>query len=188
MSPRTSRIALWTFTALCGAGAALSVGIAAVAPLDRGGDGAAARGQLATHAGTTQPSAGTTASMASSDPLWDMSLRRPLVDAPAPPPSAPVAAQPAIDQAPPPPHLHLVGTIVEPGHSIALFQGAAGRTEFKAIGDAAEGAKVVSIREDGATVLWDGREIVVPIEGGSATGPAKQTANHAAQNDDEVRR
>jgi hypothetical protein len=67
------------------------------------------------------------------------------------PAAAPVVATPV---APPPAPLHvrLVGTIVEPGRSAALFVGPQGAVELKQVGEAVGSAKLSEV-EDGRVIL-----------------------------------
>ena len=156
------RFWLWMFAATCGGGAVLAVCLATSLPL------ANTQPRNFVNASSSKTTADSAAlPLSAFSTVWDIDLRRPLVDSPPP---APQTIEPA---APPsaPPQFHLAGTIVESGHSVALFQQAGGKTEFKQVGQQIGGATIVSIRDDSVTVQWDGRELVVPVER-AVVGPA----------------
>lgn len=166
MTVRTLRFGLWSFAATCVAAATVLVCLAAAMPLDLAESPAPgiARGAAA---GTAPSGAADKAGQ-----VWDTDLRRPLHDDPPPPPAPTFAPQTAVVQ--PPPQLTLVGTAVEPGHSYALFS-VDGKTQFKAVGDEINGAKLIAIREADCTLLWNGREIVIAVQraaGAAAASPA----------------
>jgi hypothetical protein len=92
-----------------------------------------------------------------------MDLRRPLYDAPSPPPAAGAAAPPAAPMA-----VRLVGTIVEPGHSMAVFQKPDGSFELcaqgESVADAGGAVAVTAINQDKVTVQYLGQtqELALP--------------------------
>lgn len=104
------------------------------------------------------------------EPLWGLELRRPLVDA------APASAGAANPEQPDgPPGLRLRGTIVEPDHSMAVFASVRG-SEWKSVGDDIDGARVIAIGPESATVEYDGRTITVAVEKPGAPSPAAPSA------------
>ena len=88
---------------------------------------------------------------------WSLDLRRPLYD---PPPSATAAQSPALA---PPLAVSLTGTVVEPGHSLAVFAAPGGRTELKAVGESTGGAEVLSIDRDSAVLLHNGERVTLRV-------------------------
>lgn len=100
--------------------------------------------------------------LAAFEAVWDRELGQPL-DPPTPPPVAP-ATRPAMAFAPPPPPAKLVGTILEPGYSMAIFARADGRPELRAVGESAGGAEVLRIESDAVTVRHNGRPLVLRVE------------------------
>ena len=57
----------------------------------------------------------------------------------------------------------LTGTVVEPGHSLAVFSGAGGKVELKAVGESAGGAEVLAIRRDSAVVRHNGEPLTLRV-------------------------
>jgi hypothetical protein len=90
-------------------------------------------------------------------------LRQPLIDVSAP-------ATDALAAAAPPPLPPLVGTIVEPGRSIALVQMLGTTVSFKSVGDTVADARIVAIDGAGMTVVRQGQTVSVRI---SPPEPAK---------------
>jgi hypothetical protein len=83
-------------------------------------------------------------------------LRQPLLDAPPPAADSPAV----VPQAPLPP---LLGTIVEPGRSLALVQILGTTIGFKRVGDTIADAKIVAIDVTGMTVVRQGHILSVRI-------------------------
>jgi hypothetical protein len=89
-------------------------------------------------------------------------LRKPLFDEPGPP------LPPAEPK--PKPRLRLTGTAVEPGFTYAVFSTGSGQTKLVRIGQSVDGAEVVAIEVDSATVRFDGQLIRLTAEK-KGTGP-----------------
>jgi hypothetical protein len=66
----------------------------------------------------------------------------------------------------------LLGTIIEPGHSLAYLAVAGGKPEFKAVGDTAGAMKVIDIADGRVTLDVQGREhvIVLPARATGSVG------------------
>ncbi len=94
------------------------------------------------------------------DKVCALRLQRPLFE------SAPAVAAQAPD-APALP-LHLTGTIVERGHSSAIFQSNTGEIELRNIGERLDGAEVLSVSRDSAQVKYGGQVIDLKVEQPSA--------------------
>ena len=84
--------------------------------------------------------------------LWDVNLRRPLYDSPTPAKTLPKPKPPA------PLNMRLVGTMIEPGHSMAMFITKGGRIELRRVGQTVAQAKVVTIQADRVKLMYHGRE------------------------------
>ena len=108
--------------------------------------------------------AGGTPTLAEFEEVWDVDLRRPLVD-PAPAVTASSVIRAA--QAAAPIGLKLAGTVVEPGHSMAVFVTPAGKSELKAVGDKAGNAEVVDIQSDRVTLRYNGSPVTLKVEKGA---------------------
>ena len=92
---------------------------------------------------------------------WDMDLRRPLVE----PATAKLAlAAPSPETSAANPTLQVLGTIVEPGHSIVLVRGDRGQTELLAVGDLVNGARIAEVSDLGVVVICDGKRLSLAIE------------------------
>ena len=89
-----------------------------------------------------------------------MDLRKPLFD--PPPPLTPAQAGAASAPTPTMASVRLVGTINEPGHSMAMFQKADGTIQVCATGDSIDdaGGKLTVTRIEGlkVTVQWGGQQ------------------------------
>lgn len=95
-------------------------------------------------------------------------LRQPLLDDPAQAP-APMLAMPL------PPLPPLVGIIVEPGKSVAVFQISATSISFKHVGDFVLDARIVAIDLTGMTVTRRGQTVFVRVSRGLAQTSKKGT-------------
>jgi hypothetical protein len=100
-----------------------------------------------------------------------LNLRRPLDNPPILPSisskATPLASAPA---APAP--CKLVGTIDEPGRSLALFEDAAGHRLLKSVGQNVDGAVVLTVAAGQATIVWQGASVVLSLPRDGATAPA----------------
>jgi hypothetical protein len=160
MTPRRIRLALSAFAVTAAGLAALVLVSGYFAPYDAGAP--AAPGPATAAAARPAGQAGAVPALAEFEKLWDIDLRRPLVD---PPPA--VAAAAAIARPPAgvaPVGLKLAGTVVEPGHSVAVFVNAAGRSELKSVGDKAGAAEVVDIQSDRVTLRYGGAPVTLKVQ------------------------
>src|SRR5688572_28293217 len=146
MTPKTINTFLWTAAVACVGGAALSVALAAVLPLD---DAPAATTHTSAPA-STQP-VESLAPLFVLDDSWSRPLRAGLEAAPANASSASTQTSSG------PPQLTLVGTI---GHSIALLQNGAS-VEAAAVGDTVAGASVLSIRPSAVEIRYNDRVLTL---------------------------
>jgi hypothetical protein len=96
----------------------------------------------------------------------DCELRRPLVDVATTTPVA-LAVAPVVR-----PGLQLLGTVVEPGHSMAYIATAGEKPTFKSLGAVVGGMTIVDIAEGAITLESDGHRqvIVVPRPAKTTTG------------------
>jgi hypothetical protein len=94
-------------------------------------------------------------------------LQQPLLDSPAPATDAPVVA-PAVPLPP------LIGTIVEPGRSVALVQIPDATISFKHVGDTIADARIVAIDMTSMTVVRQGQTVSVRM---SRPEPVKTIAS-----------
>jgi hypothetical protein len=152
MTVRTIRTWLWTATAIGGTGAALSIAWAIYLPCEL----PASQNPPATHALSDPVIAAP--SMSQFAGLADLDLRRPLYDAPPPPPVR-IAAAPVI----PPLSITLAGTIVEPGHSQAMIKTTEGKIELKSIGQTSGQATVLRIDDGSVTVQYYGKPVILKV-------------------------
>lgn len=88
---------------------------------------------------------------------WSLHLQRPLYDSPAPNTPTSPAKQPKVLSA------RLAGTVVEPGHSVAMFV-SGGKIELKGIGDKIDQAEVLTITSTGVSLRHRGKEIDLKLE------------------------
>lgn len=96
--------------------------------------------------------------------VWERGLRGGVEAAPAvaviePPVEPAPATAPAT-----PPALRLAGTVVEPGHCLAMFLTPDSKLEFKSIGEEAAGARIVAITTSGVTVSFNGATFTLAID------------------------
>ena len=61
------------------------------------------------------------------------------------------------------PSIRLLGTVIEAGHTMALFSDANGKCQFKSVGDQVEGATILEIHDSVATLLWNDSRVDVAI-------------------------
>ena len=97
--------------------------------------------------------------LASFEAVWDLDLQRPLRDVPV-----------AEESEPAPPPIRLAGTLIDRSQTMGVFLTSGGRQEIKGVGQVVEGVEVLSIREDGATVRYQGRILELALaKGGSGS-------------------
>ena len=103
--------------------------------------------------------------LAEFEPLCRRPLRRPLYD---PPPKAKPAAVVVAPKPPPPLAVRLLGTAVEPDHSMAMLLTARGTIEMKAVGDKLDdmpdAAEVTKIEQDCVTLRYHGQTVRLEVE------------------------
>lgn len=92
------------------------------------------------------------------EPVWKVRLRSAPANAPG---------SRALMQAPQSPlglPLRLAGTIVEPGHSFAIFITGVGKIELKKIGETIADARVLEISEGSVSVSYRGQTVDLLVE------------------------
>ena len=169
MTGRRANQILWAVSLAAGVGGAVALLLSVIMPLsipDSAGSVANDRpGFSASIANDGVPSLRTMAS------AWAVDLRRPLVDVPPPAPVEPDDAEPVVAM----PALHLYGTVIEPGHSMAMIADASGKTQFLAVGDTIQGARITSISVDAVGLQSNGKNFALAVEKPTAAalkGPA----------------
>jgi hypothetical protein len=99
------------------------------------------------------------------EPFWKRQMRRPLFD---PPPNTPVASSATVQKPPSSLGVRLLGTVTEPGRSVAMLMTTRGTIEIKAVGerlgDMPDGAEVVSVNTDRAVLRYHGETISLELE------------------------
>ena len=162
MAPRRIRLGLTVIAAAACTLALLVLVWGFLAPYEAGNEAPspAARSNPAATA-RPGPVAAEAPALSEFEKLWDVDLRRPLVDpAPAVPAASVIrAAAPVV-----PIGLKLAGTVVEPGHSVAVFVNPAGRSELKGVGDKAGPAEVMDIQTDHVTLRYNGSPVTLRVE------------------------
>ena len=152
---RTKRV-LWLASVLLGAGAILAGLLGAFGPLQIGGGPTDARGATGeSDRADSAEEAGVP--LKHYEVIWQRNLRRPIFD---PPPVIRVKVSP------PKPKLkvRLVGTVLEPGFTYAIFTDSGGKTVLKRIGESIQGARVESISDGRVTVALAGRTLILKVE------------------------
>jgi|GEM_PF-5258829 len=156
MTQRTAERLLWKLAALAGAAAVLSIALAVAMPLELpAGDVAA---QSASAGPVIHSQADDLPSLEQLAKVWSLNLGHDIA-ATAPPPTASDAAPLTA-----PPDLHVIGTIIEPGHSAAMLIGPEGKTLFLHIGDNIQGTTITAIAMDSVTATVDGKPVVFKVE------------------------
>jgi len=89
--------------------------------------------------------------------VWNLNLRRPLYDQPARVAAKPTPKTPALPA-------RLVGTVIEPGRSVAMFITKAGKIELLGIGETVGNMEVLAITHESATVRHASRTIELTVE------------------------
>lgn len=95
---------------------------------------------------------------------WNKPLRRPLFDPP------PVVVPPPKKEPPPPLNVRLVGTIIEPGKTIAMLTNARNALEFKQVGETVGSGKllatITAIENSRVVVQYAGETLVLTMQDG----------------------
>ncbi|MGA2230835.1 MAG: hypothetical protein ABSH22_08040 [Tepidisphaeraceae bacterium] len=157
MTTRKATQLLWRTAVLVVAAGVLTIGLAAALPLDTPSVDTAD----AAAAPATSPSDsldGSLPALADFAKVWSIDLGHNVVEQPPP------SAADAVLAATPPPTIHVIGTIVEPGHSLAMILGGDGKTVFQGVGDVSGGAKITAISIDSVTFDVGGKAIVYQVE------------------------
>ncbi len=108
---------------------------------------------------TSPPMASPRLPLSSFAAVWELDLRRPLVDKPVNarvPPATPPA----------PLDLQLTGTIIEQGRSLAVFAGRDGKVELKGVGEAFRGGEVLLIEQDRVKIRYKGELVTLTLKKG----------------------
>ena len=120
------------------------------------------------------------------DAVLRRSLRAPLYDPPPAPPKTPANVRPVPRPKPTPPprlNLTLVGTIIDPDHSLAIVADADGNFDVKGVGDSLElqpaGVRIGHIEAEVITLQYQGREATIRLdrEASRPTGSKRQGNN-----------
>jgi hypothetical protein len=164
LNVRRTNLTLRTLAATLAVAAVLCAAWGVIAPVRVDVE---AVGPVASRPATTQTSPDSSLPLAAFEPIWALDLRRPLTDPAAPtnPPTTTDVVPPAAGAGGP---FVLVGTI---GDSLAMIQSAPGVIEVKAVGDVANGAKIVAIHPMRVDVDLNGQRLTIakpkdPDEGG----------------------
>ncbi len=107
----------------------------------------------------SRPTASSRLPLSSFAAVWELDLRRPLVD-------KPVMARVSPATAPAPLDLQLAGTIIEQGRSLAVFAGRDGKVELKAVGEVFRGREVLRIEQDRVNVRYNGEQVTLTLKKG----------------------
>jgi len=102
--------------------------------------------------------------------VWNIDLRRSLIDPPSEPLPATVTEQKI--KKPARPNLRLIGYAVESDHSLAILMGPDGTVEFKAVGEELGGVTVQSITSGGVMLDHSGDEYLLKFDDESQPSPA----------------
>ena len=167
---------LWLTSALAFAAAVMVILAAAMLPFDSSSDAPA---QATSHPKFTAPATQPLfiQPLASFEPAWRVSLRRPLVEPPA-------STLPAADAAAKPVELavRLIGTIVDGQHPRGVFMTGLTKVELKSVGEKVGNAEVLAIDDNSATLSYEGRTITLhrekkPFDPSGESYEAKAAAN-----------
>lgn len=90
--------------------------------------------------------------------IWNLDLQQPLNDAPL---EASQGAQVAASSAPL--SCRLLGTVIEPGHTLALFVASNGQIEFKAVGEQIDNADIRQITAERVTLFRAGQTVQLTL-------------------------
>lgn len=90
--------------------------------------------------------------------VWDLKLQEPLF------PSASAAKTAAFQPPPPPLGLKLIGTIIEPGRSLAMLSAANEKAELKCVGEEYGGAEILVIEQDRVMARYNGRSVTLELQ------------------------
>ena len=161
MNFRMQKKVLWCATGVAGAAALAAIALAVALPLDLPPRDAGAR--LARGSWSNAAVAGKN----NVRDVWAINLRRPLIDG-APSIAAAPDPQPAI-AGPAMPLLHVLGTVIEPNHSVALIE-VGGKTQFKSVGDVVGDARIEQINGNGCVVSFNGRSVAIDVQRNAALG------------------
>lgn len=159
MNASRVKLLLWSAAAVMSLGAAAAVVAAFVLPLDV--PAPAARATAGPAKASSAPQA--VASLDAYKAVWDLKLRRPLVDA-APVVPVVTPAQVATNRIIARPAVRLAGTVVDGSRPRGLFVTGNGKVELRAAGEKVAGADVVQVDDKGATLSSAGQTFRLAIE------------------------
>jgi hypothetical protein len=156
MTKRMAKRLLWSLSVAASCGAVLTIGLAIGRPLT-----------LPAVQGASEQSMIPPSSRGDAIPplsewakVWSIDLGHEGIASPSAP--APGADAPATQIAPP--DVHLIGTIIEPGHCMAILVGPDGKTVFLRVGDHVQDARISAIAVDSITVQANGKPMVFTVE------------------------
>ena len=110
-------------------------------------------------AASSPPTASPRLPLSSFAAVWELDLRRPLVDKPVNARVPPVTPPAPLD-------LQLTGTIIEKGRSLAVFAGRDGKVELKGVGEVFRGGEVLLIEQDRVKVRYKGEQVTLTLKKG----------------------
>jgi hypothetical protein len=170
MTTRTIRICLRSLLAISAAVVTLAVALVALGPLSNFDQASTTHSLVVknTKAQTRDLSFADVAKINLRQPLFDMNVSSQLREAET------------IESRGSRPAVNLVGTILEPGHSMGIFISAAGKTELKTIGEEIDGSKIISIRPATATLIWNNEQVVVAIPTAGLKAPEQSPGRPSA--------
>ena len=152
MTLRTQRRLLWTaaaLLALASAGAGLGFVLWPLERLEESG------GAVGASAETPEETAGEASPLSAYAVIYERDLQRPLFD---PKPAAP-------EKKPPPkPTVTLVGTVIAPNGARAVLKTQGGQIKMATVGQTVEGAEVLEVTADSATIRFAGHTHTLAIQ------------------------
>ncbi len=153
MTLRIQKRLLWTLSAVLVLAVAATGGALFLRPVER--FDAAAKTDPASGGGLQPDDPNENLPLSAYAVIYEADLQRPLYD------PGPVAAKPA---PPPKPTITLVGTVIEEGFTYALLKTRAGQVKMASVGQTVDGAEVVGIAADSATIRFAGRTHVLTMQ------------------------
>jgi len=152
MTLRTQRRLLWTaaaLLALASAGAGLGLALSPLERLEKSG------GARAASAEAPAETADEASPLSAYAVIYERDLQRPLFD---PKPVAPKK------KPPPKPTVTLVGTVIAPNGARAVLKTNAGRIKMATVGQTVDGAEVLEVTADSATIRFAGHTHTLAIQ------------------------
>lgn len=155
MTLRTQRRLLWAVAALlalASAGAGTGLVLWPLNPLE------SASGPAAAAADAPEETNSDASPLSAYAVIYERDLQRPLFD---PKPAAPKK------KPPPKPTVILVGTVIAPGAARAVLKTKAGRIKMATVGQTVDGAEVLEVTADSATIRFAGHTHTLAIQKGA---------------------